>query len=169
MTNEEIVLYRLSKKALSPLHFVEPNKGDYCYYNNYDNDLKLFKLNMESLKNGSTKVIDRVYTLITLGNKYRTYTKYNKFQCNRGARRSAQDLLRLYINYFGEIDIFSIMRVLYKLSVVERRLNSYRCPNVRKQVFWIRDYNCLETNHKADLGVPLKDWQEIGLNNESKT
>ncbi len=174
MNNEEIVLKRLENKAQGELHFKETiNKDDYCTcsdciyrYNEAVNLIKNMKTNLAS----KTTVKDRVYEIMLIGRKVITLNSRNRFQCKRGANRSAQDIWRIYRYYFGDIDIFSIMRALYQLSKVDRKLNGYRCPNVRKQVFWlVGNGGQLEDHKKADLGVALKDWKDIGIGYEEIT
>lgn len=164
MTNEEIVLKRMEKKAKSPLHFGLQER--YMYWNDYEyrNAKSNFNAAINLIKQAKT-VKDKVYAIILAGYKARTY-KNNSCQCKTGANRSAQDIYRIYKYYFPDenIDIFSIMRALYQLSIVDGKLGTYRCPTVRKQVFWIREYwGNLEYHNKADLGVPLKEWENIGL------
>jgi len=176
MTNEEIVLTRLKKVAQSPIYFkrmggiLEYTGGCTCdtcakMYEKYLQDYDFF---YEKMVNSSS-VYDRVWNIIVLTYKTPTFCR-NRKQCRKGANRSVQDIWRIYKNYFEDIDIFSIMRVMYQLSVVERKLGTYRCPAVRKRVFWKNNFDRLDINinTKADLGVALKDWKYIGLNNETQ-
>jgi hypothetical protein len=162
MTNEEIVLKRLERKAKTPLHFKEPRGYDYWLNEQFVSAKIRFTKEINELKETKT-VEDRVYAIFKVGNHTPT-VKGNVTQCHAGANRSAQDIWRIYKYYFGGIDIFSIMRALYQLSVVYRKLNGFRCSTVQKQVFWLSNMGGdLETNDKADLGVALKNWEKIGL------
>lgn len=167
MTNEEIVLNRLESKAKSLLHFKEPDRFTYYYESDFTARKNEFDELIKSM-DGVETVKDRVYLLFQLGKNARTFRK-NTLQCRIGANRSAQDIWRLYRYYFGEVDIFSIMRALYELSITDKKLGSYRCPTVRKQVFWLDNFPIPETHSKADLGVPLSEWKDIGLNQNEQT
>jgi hypothetical protein len=178
MTGEEIVLNRMKKKAKSPLHFKEPAYENYRYY--YDSreyfNRQMAKWQMAKFnecKSNLEKAItvhDRVNEILLFSHSFPTYSNRNRLQCNQGARRSAQDIWRTYIYYFGDIDIFSIMRELYKLAIREKKFSTFRCCTVRKQVFWYeRNPSCFEVYNKADLGVPLKEWENIGKNFEYET
>lgn len=155
MTNEEIVLKRLSKRGRSPLRFGGVN-GISENITNMINHLKNKK-----------SVYDRVYEILRLSRYLQTYDSHNKFQCYGSARRSAQDIWRIYKYYFGDIDIFAIMRVLYYL-VHEENLSCTRCCTINKLVFYFENYKLVQENLKGDLGVPLKFWKNIGLSLENK-
>ena len=100
--------------------------------------------------------------------QYPTYSIKNRFQCKPNARRSAVDIWRIYKNYFGDIDIFSIMRALYELVYIDWVLSTIRCCTVRKQVFWIPAMEgfygrIIKDNLNSELGVNIKEWKNIGL------
>jgi hypothetical protein len=164
MSNEEIVQERLEKHSTAPLKFGEPRREDYYWDNDYIGRVDKFNKDLEILKNQNS-VIERVKYIIKIGEN--TYHMNGRYQCHAYANRSARDIYRIYIYYFGEIDIFSILRALYKLAVEERYIQTYRCPTVRKQVFWLYERfasKALEIDNKADLGVPVREWKDIGLN-----
>lgn len=168
MTNEEIVLKRMEIKTKSPIHFGIPK-----YENWWDKDYFFQERMLLERSEDDLKIIDdeysRVFELIRIANKYSTYHSNGKFQCHAGSNRSAQDIYRLYENYFGNADIFNIMRQLYKIAIIDKKVSTFRCCTVRKQVFFFDTYPLItETWWKADLGVPLREWENIGLNgNES--
>lgn len=168
MTNEEIVLEKLNNNKFlgkSPIHFdaiitsdswwTETEKSFY---------LETFNKKIQGLKSLES-VLDRVREIINISKGYRTYNRYNNFQCYAGARRSTTDIWRIYKYYFGEIDIFSIMRALYQL-VTKEDLRTYRCSTIRKRVFWKERWGAKDLNVKAELGVPLSEWENIGINYE---
>ncbi len=176
MTNEEIVLDRLNNRWLgkSPIQF-KPQLLFYTYFCSSEKEKesaqkrfeKSFDKDIEDLKSKIT-IEDRVIKILEMWG-YQTYIK-NRFQCKASSRRSAPDIWRIYRNYFGEIDIFSIMRVLYELSIVDRKLSTTKCNNVRKQVFWIPSMEggnlYQELNSISELGVNIREWKNIGLKEE---
>lgn len=159
MSNEEIVLEKLKKKAVTPLHFRD---------NDEDYDLE-FKADIKELKE-LDDIVDRIRTILVLSTKYETVNKWSKHQCYEGARRSAQDIYRLYIYYFDDkTTIFDIMRGLYKLLESNGTLNVMYCNNVRKLVFYFNKYwRYADTHTNGDLGVCIGNWKDIGLNYEIK-
>lgn len=168
MTNEEIVLDRLSRLAVSPLHF---DLGTGYYYGDAMITRKGLEHDIENLKS-KISIEERVLEILSLY-RYPTYEQNKSFQCKSRARRSVQDIWRIYKNYFGDIDIFPIMRALYTLSKgVNKKLNSIHCCTVRKQVFWVHgmensyygdDIHTVTDRAKSHLGVPLRQWRNIGL------
>lgn len=174
MTNEEIILNKIAtnnKLGSLPIMFRSgiPKKSLF-YYNmdyiamveqQYEKDMK----KLETLKDNGN-VLDRVNEITLI--KSPTYYTNGRFQCHGAARRSTIDIWRLYKYYFGDIDIFSIMRALFEL-VLNHKLNTYRCPDIRKRVFWRDSYgNTVDLQTPAELGVPFSEWKNIGLNVKTK-
>lgn len=164
MTNEEIVLSKLNGNRFlgkNPLHFdVQPeNQIFYFSHQDYENYKKNFEGALDKLKS-LTEPIDRVRQITLM--KYNTYHFNNRFQCYGHARRSTCDIWRIYKYYFGDVDIFTIMRALYQL-VVSEDLNTFRCPDIRKRVYWRESYGEKNIHVAAELGVPLSEWKNIGL------
>lgn len=155
MTNEEVIMARFAKKAKGDLHFRSNDwKGDN------------FLRNVRELR-ATKSVKDRVLKILLLAEIFNTNNKYNRFQCRFGANRSVEDICRLYHYYFGEFDLFEIMRSLYAL-VKDNKVATDRCTVIFKQVFWINDDSYREWEHndinvKADWGVPFKDWNKLGI------
>jgi hypothetical protein len=166
MTNEETVLSRIENNRFlgkSKLHFVEPEKESYYWEPEYKLEMERFNERLSRLKSAST-VKDRVFAIISM--RFKTYDERNRYQCRSGARRSTLDIWRIYKYYFDEVDVFTIMRALYELTIGERMVSTYRCPTVRKRVFWLyREYGNIDRTVKAELGVSIDEWQNIGLNN----
>lgn len=166
MTNEQLVLNYLDKKwtGKSPLHFKEFERsafGSLIDWNNYKNRIDNC---MRVLNDENSSVKDRVSAIID--HRGQTYDNRNRYQCHANARRSVVDIWRIYKYYCGDIDIFSIMRVLYEITITTK-LSTYRCPNVRKRVFWndtfsLNGYKDLDV--EAETGVPLTEWKNIGEN-----
>ena len=168
MTNEEIVLERLKNPFLGkyPIHFDATNNLYYFHYvNSLDNYKQMLKDDIDILKS-ETSVKDRVYKILSMY-RYPTYSIKNRFQCKPNARRSTADIWRIYKNYFGDTDIFSIMRALYELVYIDRKLSTIKCCTVRKQVFWIPEMEgygrTIRDYLNSELGVNLKEWENIGL------
>lgn len=167
MKNEEIVLDKLNNNRFlgkNPIHF---DTGESRYYWDsleYERYKDRLEVDINALK-GFTEILDRVRKITKM--HYNTYHENGRFQCNSSARRSTVDIWRIYKYYFGDIDLFSIMRALYQL-VVDEDLNTYRCPDIRKRVYWRDSYGRVKNlDVKAELGVPLSEWENIGLNNET--
>lgn len=154
MTNEEIVKEKLEKLPSSPIYF----QADWnrITFQNRIRDLR-----------ESKSVRDRIAKIMELSVEYESYIG-NRFQCGRGRRRSAHDIWRIYENYFGETDIFVIMRELYNLTVKEKLFNTIRCSTICKRVFWYKSRDVFSVREyepwaKAELGVKFTEWKNIGL------
>lgn len=165
MTNEEIVLNKLSSGRLgkTPLKFSIPSRENYNYFDDTFYDNFKFRFDEEIKDFMELKgVNNRILGIIKLSEHYRTYYENGRFQCSANSRRSTVDIWRIYKYYFGDIDIFSIMRALYYV-VKCKNVNTYRCPDIRKRVFWKDDYIEKDVIPAAELGVPFKEWENIGL------
>jgi hypothetical protein len=168
MTNEELVLSRINNNCWigkSKLHFKEPERSQYYYGWDYEENKTKYATNIKLLNSAKT-VEDRIMAIINLG--ARTYDERNRYQCRSGARRSTVDLWRIYKYYYDEnVDIFTIMRALYKL-VTDSKLSTYRCPTVRKRVFWrFNEYPHKDLYVSAEIGLPMTEWEHIGENKEN--
>lgn len=163
LTDEERVLKRLKNMAKSTLRFKEPVIQDYgeLLRVDYNIALEVFHEDMKHLMSCKT-VKSRVLAIFEMCSDNSTYQN-NKFQCKGGARRSAHDIWRIYRNYFGEIDIFPIMRAMYDLTYNENKLGCHFCGYVRKQVFWLGGGIINDDYLRADIGVAFKNWEKIGL------
>jgi hypothetical protein len=155
MTNEEKVLDKINNNrwfGKSPLYF-----RTFTDIENAD----LHSIN---------DITERVYKIFTISKYSATLDSRGRYQCCGGANRSTGDVWRIYKYYFGDIDIFTIMRALYKL-VSDSRLGTFRCSTVRKRVFWLINgtYTCRNFDDPAEFGVPLRDWKDIGLSNDQTT
>jgi hypothetical protein len=170
MTNEQVVLDKINNNRFlgkSKLHFVEPSNEDYYFRFEYENELRKYNERLAGLKSTST-VKDRVNAIINF--KFKTYDERNRYQCHANARRSTLDIWRIYKYYFDEVDVFTIMRALYELTIKERLVSTYRCSTVRKRVFWpYRDYGWIDKYVGAELGIGIDEWERIGLDNEQVT
>lgn len=163
MTNEEIVLSKLNNNRFlgnKPIHFDIEKNGYWFSEIDKQSYVNEFKRKIDVLKS-QTSIVDRVRKITHMS--YNTYHENGKYQCRAGARRSTCDIWRIYKYYFGDIDIFSIMRALYKL-VYDGELNTYRCPDVRKRVYWHDSWRTRNLDEKAELGIPMTEWKDIGLN-----
>lgn len=163
MTNEEIILEKISSVRVgkTPLKFSIGSRDDYWSLQQYQASTEHLEEKIKYLK--SIKDITmRVDEIIDLAESYKTYTEDGKFQCGACCRRSTVDIWRIYVHYFGETDIFSVMRALYDL-VMDNDLNTYRCPDIQKRVFWYDEDNSeADLDVKAELGVEIREWKEIG-------
>jgi hypothetical protein len=162
MTNEEIVMdsmkNKIKNRRLSALSF---RKGIFLTDAEFSDCIDKLKA-IESPK-------ERVFEIARLAYKSlgTVYYKNRHFQCKGGARRSASDIMRIYNYYFDEIDLFTVMNILYKL-VSDRRLSTRKCPDVHRQVFWIEDYynhNYSDGNYEyTEFNIYFSDWKNIGEN-----
>lgn len=168
MTNEQRVMENWNRNRFLGKSAVEFRVSN-NYTGDYGNRLNLeLKERIEALKK-IDNIVDRVNKILLISRHYSTYiVGTSRFQCRPGARRSTVDIWRIYKNYFEEVDIFTIMRALYVL-VNDRNLNTIRCSTVRKRVFWYDSYNNKDFYIRAELGVPLSEWKEIGLNQNEQT
>lgn len=155
MTNEEIVLGSISNKIkyrkLSALKFRDDGRI------NFNDDINHLK-NLQSID-------DRVYEIVCLCRRYITiHYKGENFQCRSGANRSAVDIMCIYKFYFGDIDLFTILRTLYRL-VSERRISTLKCSDIHKQVFWKRGLgdNYSMYYETTEFGIKFDEWMNIGL------
>lgn len=114
-----------------------------------------------------SKIVWAVRMSLNRGSMY--IDRPGRTQCNGSRRRSALDLWR-HIRYYDQsIDLFQIMRELYKI-----KLNKSYCSVVRKRVFFTFQYtSILETagsvscsNVRDEFGLYLDDWRDIGLHGE---
>jgi hypothetical protein len=169
MTNEEIVLKKLENPFLGkhPIYYKASEMYSLGWFGlskeNYEMNLKKDLEDLES----KPDVKSRVGKILSMYD-YPTYSVKNKFQCQPKARRSAVDIWRIYKNYFGEIDIFSIMRTLYEIVFVDKTVSTIKCPTVRRQVFWLPKMERwhdrqIEIYSISELGVNIKEWENIGL------
>lgn len=164
MTNEEIVLSNINTRTKNMrFKFLPPNRVDYFDGRSYEGQLELYNDFIKDLKE-TPDVKSRVYKIMKYGRT--TYYETGRYQCHSGARRSTLDIWKIYKFYFGDIDVFSIMRVLYELVKTDPDLNTYRCPNIRKRVFWFYSgyFKEKDMNVRAELGVPMSEWEHIGEN-----
>lgn len=166
LSNKEKVLHKLSTNKFlgkTPIRFRPPNRFDYFSTYHYDQDVRNFENVIDKLK-AHTDVVSRVFNIIETSRHHATqYPNNNRFQCRGGARRTACDIWRLYKYYFDEnVDIFTIMRALHAV-VMEYSVNTYRCPDIRRRVFWVDGYTVKDFEAKAELGVPFSEWKTIGL------
>jgi len=120
MTNEEIIKNRMAKKPKGKLHFK-------------NGDVSFIALVRELRRTVNPQ--QRILKILGIGDRYITNNKYNNYQCRSGANRSLEDICRLYNYYFGDYDIFEIMRSLHKL-VRDKNLATDVCSVIKKQVFW---------------------------------
>ena len=164
MNNVDIVLDKLSRINISPLHF-NVSKLQYPWWmeNHYKRELRELVYKVQKLK--EIKYIhSRVYQIISLCENYNTYHPNNRFQCNAGRNRSALDIYRIYKYYFDD-DIFGVLRALYKITAEKRDISTHRCSDVRKQVFFIDRCPPIirEIDENSGLGVTMRNWENIGL------
>jgi hypothetical protein len=165
MTNEQIVMERWNNNRFLGKTSVEFRvTRDVYFYEEQFNRVKLeLDTRIESLKK-IENIVDRVNEILIISRSYPTYfTGTNRYQCKAGARMSTIDIWRIYKNYFEEVDIFTIMRALFVL-VETTNLNTFRCCTVRKRVFWFENWAEKNYDVRAELGVPLIEWKDIGLN-----
>jgi hypothetical protein len=170
MTNEQIVMDRWNSNRFLGKSAVEFRITRNRYYlDEYFSRVKIeFEQRIEALKK-IENIVDRVNEILQISRSYPTYfAGTNRFQCRSGARRSTIDVWRIYKNYFDEVDLFTIMRALFIL-VNDKDLNTFRCPNIRKRVFWFDLYGGKDYYVRAELGVPLSEWKDIGLNQNEQT
>lgn len=152
-SHEEIVKRHLRNRPLTPVKFRNEKGVSYGAPIN-----KLLSI---------TDKKARILYIFSINSNYPTYSHRNNYQCYAGARRSAQDIYRIYINYFNDIkDIFEIMRLLYQLAFIDRDLSCHYCDTVRKYVFWrapVYGSTISDPNSTNDLGVPFSHWENIGI------
>ena len=160
MTNEEIVLSNINNRTKNMrFMFLHPRKDNYPFGRIHEEQLEKYNNFIKDLKS-TADIKSRVHKIIIYGKA--TFYETGRLQCKSGARRSTLDIWKIYKFYFGDIDIFSIMRVLYDL-VKNGNVNTYRCPNIRKRVYWIDIWKYKDYDVLAELGVALKEWENIGL------
>lgn len=107
-------------------------------------------------------VEDRVLFLLFMCENYETASRSSYPQCRMGARRSANDLFRLYKHYFTDdssIEVIDIMRALYKL-VSNDSIGGQYCGNVRKMVFWYGGETVYDDDI-SEFGVGFEDWGNL--------
>jgi hypothetical protein len=148
MSNEEIVMQRMSGKAKTPIHL--------------ENDEHIV-IKMTAFP----RVEDNIVELLSGCLQFKSYTSMGRIQCRERANRSPQDLWRLYKYYFDpNIEFFSILRALY-LLVDKRRISGNYCFVVRKFVFYSSSYGSFyDRNLIGDVGVPFDFWENIGERND---
>ncbi len=159
LTKEQIVLKNMEKAAKSPLRF---GVMDMYYFPQSQVSLEE---EIKELKQKTT-LYDRIHLILWIAGRYGTYDEHNRKQCHGGARRSLFDIKRIYEYYFGEVNVFDIMRVLYQLAVKEKKIYTMSCWTTQKLVFWThRNDGGTERRitAKREVGVPVKDWENIGL------
>lgn len=168
MTNEEIVLSNISeRKSRYRFLFKLMDRRYFCCDMHYKEAVDSFQYDVDKVKNATT-IEDRVLAILKCGKS--TFFESGGYQCKSGARRSTLDIWAIYKYYFGQIDVFTIMRTLYKLVNTVPDLNTYRCPNIRKRVFWFYEYRpTKDMDVKAELGVPMSEWEHIGENMNEQT
>jgi hypothetical protein len=92
------------------------------------------------------------------------YPNCNRKQCRDGARRSAGDIYRIAKYYDPDIDIFSVMRILYNMATSDKVSSGY-CSTIHKRVFHRSEYGIYlsGTCITDELSLVLKNWKNIGL------
>jgi hypothetical protein len=156
--DKQTVLDNIRGEDLSKLHFVDI---DYWYKPKEDQDN--VKHDVKRLKDQAS-LGDKVLKIMEMAQEYATYDENNKFQCRSEANRSAVDIWRIYNNYFRSITLFSIMRILYRLTVEDSDLETLFCQDINKQVFCCGDYIDYDSVFIInELGVRFAEWRTIGL------
>jgi hypothetical protein len=153
----QIVLKKIRNQDLSKLHFVETN----CF-NQVDEDQYEIERGVEELKR-ELSIKNKIIKILELVEDYDTFDKNNKFQCDKGANRSAVDIWRIYNYYFRPVSLFTIMRALYELVVVDNDIETLFCHDIKKQVFFLGSDSEFESVFiMNELGVRLAEWRTIG-------
>ncbi len=166
MTNEEMVLdsikYKVKNRKLSALRLSFPT------YFSIQGNLTMETSLIDELKS-QVSIEDRIYNIVKLSSRTfgTVHYKSGSYQCKPSARRSALDIMRIYKFYFEDIDLFTVMRTLYKL-VEDRKLSTMKCPTIHKEVFWVQSSNWDGSSNWEDteLNIKFNSWRTIGENNE---
>jgi hypothetical protein len=93
------------------------------------------------------------------------YPNCNRKQCRYGARRSAGDIYRIAKYYDPDIDVFSVMRILYSMATSNKVSSGY-CSTIHKRVFYYSEYGILYLSGACitdELSLLFKNWKNIGL------
>jgi hypothetical protein len=142
-TKKEIVLLHLKGRAKTPICFED--------------------VPIEFLHTFTDDINSNVYSLLYLSRSYATTSLSGRKQCRYGARRSAQDLWRLYKYYVDpEIEIFPIMKAIHSLVYDLKKISGQYCNVVRKTVFWTSSYGLfLNRQDSGDLGIVFEEWDSL--------
>lgn len=164
MNANEILKKALEKKNTTPLRFSKRSKrwewnsmrdsGEYVW--------RTFDMN-DILEKKDSTTEEKVMRLFTLCSSFPTrYVKNNSLQCRAGASRSAFDIWRLHLQYYGEISIQEVMRAIHSLAVDDEELSSQYCCTVHKRVFWLSDEGSLNDEYQKDeFGLEFPDWESL--------
>ena len=101
--------------------------------------------------NTDTSLSDKIFQLVRSGDDTFYDEDLLRFQCRSGRYRSFTDLYFIFRTYIPELDInefaYQVLEAIHKYRTFE----SFRCPNIRKIVFYnstygTRDYDLLHRN-----------------------
>jgi hypothetical protein len=154
--DKQTVLNCIKNMDSSKLHFVATD----WYDDKPSKDQSSVERKVDYLKTRKT-VEQKVFEILVMCDDFDTFDKNNKQQCERGANRSTGDIWRLYNNYFRPVTIFTIMRALWELVVIEGDVETLYCHDIDKQVFYLGSdaQDVFEIN---ELGVRFAEWRLIG-------
>ncbi len=164
MTNEQIVREKLKNLETRKLRF-----ANISIFNELEDDDDLLESAEKELKHAKS-IENRIYKIIELARNFGTIDG-KEVQCEQDKNRSAEDIWRIYNYYFEKIDIFTVMRALYKLVLESGKIISFVCYVIDKQVFVIDTWGDPEDNEvfkENELGVRLAEWRLIGLKGEQQ-
>ena len=126
--------------------------------------------NKETWKDLSLK--DLIFECLKASKDYYSVNyKTGEYETSNGRLRSALDLWRHIKHFKPEVDIFSIMRVIYSMRC---SIYGHYCTTVRRRVFRYYpngNYNLnqvYDTARTDEFRLRFSDWQYIGLQEEKK-
>ena len=145
----------------SVLKYVKENLNSTLYFKGWTFD-PLYRKIDDGFKFMNLCEIDKlVITILSLAEEFESASSNNKLETTRGRSRSALDVWR-HAKQFFPIDIFSIMRSLFKISYYGAVYGVGYCSTVKRMVFSRGSAPSIRMAETPDeFGGYLKFWENI--------
>lgn len=156
LTQEELI----SRHTKNVIKYISKNLNSTLWFDswNFDPDYRFTLPNVEYF------ILDEmdklIITIIYLAKRYQSHSEGMGSETRAGAARSAIDIWRHAKQFIPEIDIFTVMRSLYKL-IAMGILAFHFCGTVKRVVFYFRSEDSSMYKLADEFGSNISYWKDI--------